>query len=255
MDHYQTLGVQKDATNEQIKAAYRRLARKFHPDVSKEPDAADKIKSVNEAYAVIGDEDKRRAYDRRGQRANTVHEDFAEGDFFAGGLHDLFDSLFSRGHRTPSYALLLTLEQIYKGGKLNLHVDGTDYQVDLPPGVREGEMVASVDGRLHFHVQYAEHDQFQVHGDHVLGTIQIEPWDAALGGSHFVETLGGKVQAAFPAGLQAGQRIRLTGKGLPRTARHPAGDHWVQVALHVPQPTTAAQKKAYGALRDSFKKK
>lgn len=252
MDHYQTLGVAKDATAEQIKAAYRRLARKYHPDVSREKDAQEKIKAINEAYAVLGDPDKRQSYDL--MRSGRGAQGPAAEEFFGGGLNDLFDTLFNRSGRPNAYILELSLDQARRGGRQTLSINGSTVQVDIPAGVDENERIVAQDGATSFRVRYAPHASFQCEHGHVTGTLRLFPWDMALGGKQRVETLGGVVEATLPARLQPGQRIRLTGKGMPARPHRPAGDHWVQVEVEVPEAKTAAQRKAYEALRSSFMK-
>lgn len=252
MDHYQTLGVAPDASPDQIKSAYRRLARKYHPDVSREANAQEKIKAINEAYAVLGDPTKRQAHDR--ERVRHARGSGTE-EIFPGGLHDLFDTLFSRSQRANAYILELTLDQAHRGGKKTLSVDGLTVQVDIPPGVDEGERIAASDGKTFFRVRYAPHDAFQCEHGHVMGVARVAPWDMALGGPCRVNTLGGVVQADLPAGLQPGQRIRLAGRGMPARPHRPAGDHWAHIAVEVPPATTPSQRKAYEALRKSFMKK
>jgi curved DNA-binding protein len=178
-DYYETLGVPRDASAEEIRRAYRRLARKNHPDVNKEPGAEDRFKQISEAYEVLRDEDKRARYDRLG--ANwRVGEDIsgASGfeappgtnggfgdvrvDFGDGNFSDFFEELFGRRARRGPAAgwadtsangfairgadqeavLELTLEEAASGGKRRISLgDGRDLTVEIPAGVRDGQRI------------------------------------------------------------------------------------------------------------------
>jgi curved DNA-binding protein len=179
-DYYDVLGVPRDASADDIKRAYRKLARKNHPDVSKEPDAEDRFKEISEAYEVLRDPEKRERYDRLGQNwkagqdvsgapgfdyGDGVRVDFGGGDFAGGGdFSDFFDGLFGdrgRGRRRGGFGgfegfegfspsrgsdqeatLELTLQEAARGGKRKITLaDGRDYDVTIPAGVREGQRI------------------------------------------------------------------------------------------------------------------
>ncbi len=177
-DYYQTLGVGREATQDEIKKAYRRLARKYHPDVSKEPDAEARMKEVNEANAVLSDPEKRAAYDQlaRGRRAGQEFQpppDWDAGFEFSGrgpfegeaaDFSDFFAELFGRGGMRGARVhmrgedhhakILLTLEDAYRGATrgVSLRVPKVDAQgrvslgerrldVRIPKGVHEGQVI------------------------------------------------------------------------------------------------------------------
>jgi len=291
-DYYATLAVEPGAGDAEIKAAYRRLARKYHPDVSKEPGAEDKFKAVNEAYEALRDPQKRAAYDqlraqgyRPGEEFN-VPPGYGGGGFnfedvFSGGgaggaggagFSDFFESLFARqrggargpgpgfssgGHapnRDTRAKLSVPLEAAYKGDTLRITVNGRQLDVRVPKGIRPGQVIrlsgqGNDGGNLLLEVEYATHPQFEVDGRNILHTLQVAPWQAALGTSMSVPTLGGSVELRIPAGSEAGRRLRLRGRGLPGS---PEGDQIVELEIVAPVPVDEAQKAAYRDLAQAF---
>jgi len=294
-DYYATLGVEPTAGDAEIKTAYRRLARKYHPDVSKETGAEDKFKAVNEAYEALRDPQKRAAYDqlkaqgyRPGEEFHTPPNygggqgyDFEEvfgGGAGGGGFSDFFESLFARQRggggagrasgfggasqgpqptRDTRAKLSVPLEAAYQGDSLRINVGGKQLDVRVPKGIRPGQVIrlsgqGTGGGNLLLEVEYAEHPQFEVDGRNILYTLQVTPWQAALGTSISVPTLGGAVELKVPAESDAGRKLRLRGRGLPG---NPDGDQIVELEIIAPAPTDEAQKKAYKALAKSFGEK
>jgi len=292
-DYYATLGVEPGAGDAEIKTAYRRLARRYHPDVSKEAGAEEQFKAVNEAYEALRDPQKRAAYDQlraRGYRPGDnfdVPPDFGGGGGFnfeevfggntgaGGGFSDFFESLFARqrgagggsrgagpgfGHGGPAPTrdtrarLSVPLEAAYKGDSLRITVNGRQLDVRVPKGIRPGQVIrlggqGNDGGNLLLEVEYAAHPQFEVDGRNILHTLQVTPWQAALGTSISVPTLGGAVELRIPAGSDAGRRLRLRGRGLPGT---PEGDQIVELEIIAPAATDETQKDAYRALAKAF---
>ncbi|MEN5101151.1 DnaJ C-terminal domain-containing protein [Stenotrophomonas sp. TWI273] len=293
-DYYATLGVEPTAGDAEIKTAYRRLARKYHPDVSKEAGAEDKFKAVNEAYEALRDPQKRAAYDqlkaqgyRPGEEFHTPPNygggqgyDFEEvfgGGAGGGGFSDFFESLFARqrgggGGRASGFGgasqgpqptrdtrakLSVPLEAAYQGDSLRINVGGKQLDVRVPKGIRPGQVIrltgqGTGGGNLLLEVEYAEHPQFEVDGRNILYTLQVTPWQAALGTSISVPTLGGAVELKVPAESDAGRKLRLRGRGLPG---NPDGDQIVELEIIAPAPTDEAQKKAYKTLAKAFGEK
>ncbi|MGE4458907.1 DnaJ C-terminal domain-containing protein [Stenotrophomonas acidaminiphila] len=294
-DYYATLGVEPTAGDAEIKTAYRRLARKYHPDVSKEAGAEEKFKAVNEAYEALRDPAKRQAYDQlRAQGYRPGEEfhappnfgggqgfDFEEvfgGAGAGGGFSDFFESLFARqraggrarggfdgfgGNAGPQPTrdtrakLSVPLEAAYNGDTLRINVDGRQLDVRVPKGIRPGQVIrlagqGSGGGNLMLEVEYAAHPQFEVDGRNILYTLQVTPWQAALGTSISVPTLGGAVELKVPADSDSGRKLRLRGRGLPGK---PDGDQIVELEVIAPVATNEAQQKAYRALAKAFGEK
>ncbi|WP_312647729.1 DnaJ C-terminal domain-containing protein [Stenotrophomonas sp.] len=289
-DYYATLGVEPSAGEAEIKTAYRRLARKYHPDVSKEAGAEDKFKAVNEAYEALRDPEKRAAYDqlraqgyRPGEEFNVPPNYGGAGGFnfeevFGGGgpnggFSDFFESLFARqrggagagpgpgfsshGHapnRDTRAKLSVPLEAAYNGDSLRITVNGKQLDVRVPKGIRPGQVIrlagqGNQGGNLLLEVEYAAHPQFEVDGRNILYTLPVTPWQAALGTSISVPTLGGAVELKIPADSDAGRKLRLRGRGLPG---NPDGDQIVEIEIVAPAATDEAQKKAYRNLAKAF---
>lgn len=299
-DYYKILGLEAGAGEAEIKAAYRRLARKYHPDVSKEAGAEDKFKAINEAYEVLRDAQKRAAYDQLRARGYKPGDDFrAPPDFGdwqsahggrefrfdfggdsggrGGGFSDFFESLFGgRGRGRPAAAgfasdaeadagqavrakLLVPLETVFAGGSHRIQIDDRVLDVKIPAGIKPGQSIRLAGqgarrrggaGDLLLEVEYAPHAQFEVDGSNVVYTLPLAPWEAALGASVSVPTLGGAVELKIPPGSDSGRRLRLKGRGLP--GKSAAGDQLVEIEIHVPKAETAAQKELYRQMAKAF---
>ena len=291
-DYYDILGVEPSAGEAEIKTAYRRLARKYHPDVSKEAGAEEKFKAVNEAYEALRDPAKRKAYDQlraRGYRPGDevqpppggFGQGGAQGDFdfdeiFAGGgagggFSDFFEELFGRrrgGGAEPGFGgargprprgdmrarLAVPLEAVYRGDSVRIGVNGKTLEVRVPKGVRPGQAIRLAGqgghgGDLLLEIEYAAHPQFEVDGRNIIHVLPVAPWEAALGATVSVPTLGGPVDLKIPADSEAGRKLRLRGRGLPGT---PTGDQIVELEVLAPKAHTRAEREAYERLRDAF---
>lgn len=310
-DYYKILGVARTAAADDIKKSYRRLARKYHPDVSKEKDAEQKFKELQEAYEVLKDPEKRAAYDQLGSEWKSGQQfrpppDWASGFEFsggsrprgagaAGGAHvfeeqgfsDFFSSLFggaspfgATGRRQQQTAgrdhharIDIDLEEAFGGGtrtldlkRPELKADGTlelrshTVRVTIPAGVTDGQLIrlsgqgeaAPGGGRagdLYLEVHVRPHRLYQVEGRDVTLTLPIAPWEAALGATVTVPTLGGPVDMHVPPGAQSGQKLRLRGRGLPGQA---PGDAYVQLKVVLPPANSPAAQALYEQMREQL---
>lgn len=275
-DYYKTLGVEPGASDADIKAAYRRLARKYHPDVSKEAGAEERFKAINEAYEVLKDPGKRNAYEqlraggfRGGQEFRPPPGWDYEGQDFGGGggFSDFFESLFgggrARGARHGAgpqpraerrFKVELDLETVHTGGRQRIEVDGRTLDVKIPAGIQPGQSIRLAgqggQGRdLLLEVAYRKHPRFEVEGRNVLLRMPVMPWQAALGATLSVPTLGGTVELRLPAESNTGRRLRLRGRGLPGT---PPGDQIVLIEVHAPAPKGERQRELYREMAAAF---
>ena len=290
-DYYGVLGVEPSAGDAEIKTAYRRLARKYHPDVSKEAGAEDKFKAVNEAYEALRDPEKRKAYDqlraggyRPGDQVRPPPGGFRGGpggppdfdEIFAGGgagggFSDFFESMFGRGRTGPRgpqaggqprdgttrAKLAVPLESVYVGGSVRIGVNGRTLEVRVPKGIKPGQSIrlarqGNSGGDLLLEIEYAAHPQFEVDGRNVIHVLPVAPWEAALGATLSVPTLGGSVELKIPADSEAGRKLRLRGRGLPGGAQGTDGDQIVELEILAPRAHDDAQRAAYATMRDAF---
>jgi curved DNA-binding protein len=274
-DYYEILGVPRGADADEVKRAYRKLARKYHPDVSKVKNAEEKFKELQEAYEVLRDPEKRAAYDhlgrdyrpgqqfrpppdwsqRFGQSGNQRFSDLT-------GFSDFFSTLFGGAAGAPppeadAGHLDVTVEEAFAGTKrrVMLNEGGRSRSVDvqIPPGVGEGQSlrIPGVGGRqsLIFRIRLRPHALYVPQGKDVQIELPLAPWEAALGAKVAVPTLGGTVELTVPAGAQSGQKLRLRGRGFPGT---PGGDQIVSIKLVTPVAQSAQAKEAYERMKSEF---
>ena len=289
-DYYQILGVSRDASEDDIKKSYRKLARKYHPDVSKEKNAEEKFKEVSEAYEVLRDKEKRAAYDRLG--AHRPGEEFrpppdwaeqftrgygggfggsAEGVDFADLFGDLFGVGRARGRSGfampgQDYEALvhITLEEAARGTEVSLNLNVPEYDAEgmprrapktitvrIPKGATDGQKLrvpgkggAGINGgpagALYIDIKLRPHPLFQPSGHDLYLEVPVTPWEATLGTNIEVPTLDSKVRLKIAAGATAGQKLRLTGKGLPK----PGGGHGdLYAVIQVVTPSTVNDRE------------
>ncbi|MEP6633483.1 MAG: DnaJ C-terminal domain-containing protein [Luteimonas sp.] len=293
-DYYEALGVESTAGDAEIKTAYRRLARKYHPDVSKEAGAEETFKAINEAYEALRDPQKRKAYDQlrtrgyrpgdevqpppggfgqHGQGGFDYDEVFAGGGA-GGGFSDFFEEMFGR-RRSPGpfpgaapgrgpqprsdtrAKLAVALEAVYRGESVRISLGGKTLDVRIPKGVREGQVVRLAGqgergGDLLLEIEYAAHPTFEVDGRNIVHVLPVAPWEAALGATISVPTLGGSVGLKIPPDSEAGRKLRLRGRGLPGGTLGKDGDQIVELEVQAPTPHDLKQRQAYEKIREAF---
>lgn len=297
-DYYKILDIDRSASQDEIKRAYRKLARKYHPDVNKEPDAEAKFKDVGEAYEVLKDPEKRSAYDKFGSNWQAGQDfkpppnwdagfEFSGANYTgadASGFSDFFESLFggrtrftSSGSRASTTfrmqgenqhaKIVIRLEDAYHGSKQTLtltrakvdeqgrvRTEPHSLHVTIPKGITEGQHIrlegqgmpgigGGPNGDLFLEIAFADHPQFKVDGRDIHTTVAITPWEAALGTTVTVPTLGGNVDLKIPPGSQGGRKMRLKGRGL--SSAKIKGNQYVTLRIVVPEAKTDEQKKLY----------
>jgi molecular chaperone DnaJ len=271
-DYYDILGVKKSATDDEIKKAYRNLAKKYHPDKNKGDKTAEaKFKEISEAYAVLSDKEKRDQYDRLGKEAFGGGNPFGPGGPFAGfdfsqftnrarrggtrtrtttngGFTDIFSDLFGGGggmggpgfeEARPTMEAELTIDfrDAVLGSTMDLNINGQNVKVKIPEGVADGQKVRirtrdGMDVNVLIHVR--AHSFFERKGDNIHIDLPVTVGEAARGGEIDVPTIHGPVRARIPAGTQGGQTFRISGKGVKKK-----GDHYYRVMIVLPKDPPA----------------
>jgi curved DNA-binding protein len=275
-DYYKALGVEPTASEAEIKTAYRRLARKYHPDVSKEAGAEERFKAVNEAYEVLKDKDKRTKYDQLKASGYRPGEEFRPPPGFGGGgfqfdfnemggnagFSDFFESLFGGTRRAQPQPppgsrvrLAIPLERAFAGGKQKIRIGDRTLEIAIPAGIRPGQTIrlsgqGERGGDLMIEISYHEHPEFELDGQNVLYTLSLLPWQAALGATVSVPTLGGKVGLKVPPESDSGKRLRLKGRGMPGKAGN--GDQLVEIEIMAPAPQSPEQEALYKRMSELF---
>jgi curved DNA-binding protein len=254
-DYYKLLGIDKTATPKEIKNAFRKLARKFHPDLNpNDKDAKRKFQQINEANEVLSDPAKRKKYDQYGKdwqhseqfekqkqyqqqssdfSGSRYTESQSEGDF-----SDFFESMFGRGagtgrgrqvkYRGDDYNAELQLELIdaYKTHKQTLTVNGKKIRITIPAGIENGQTIkiaghggqgvnGGPDGDLYITFSIANHSRFKRLGNDLYMSVDLDLYKAVLGGEITIDTLDGKVKLTVKPETQNRTKVKLKEKGFP----------------------------------------
>ena len=306
IDYYKVMGLQDNASDAEIKKTYRKLARKYHPDVSKEADAEKRFKEIGEAYNVLKDPEKRREYDQLKQYGGVQGREFnpPPGWHSSAGFDtsqfrqgtgdehfsDFFEQIFgnrayqasarqsarnedhftARGQDIHTH-MSISVADAYAGTTLpvslqlpvyqrdgSINTDTKTLQIKIPKGVTHGQSIRlrgqggpalgnAPAGDLYIELSIRDDNEFHLDGRDVTTMLPLAPWEAALGATVDVTTLGGQVRLTIPANSKPGQKMRLKGRGLPG---NPPGDHYVNLAIVLPQATTDEQKQLYARMSE-----
>ena len=267
-DYYQVLSVSKNATDAEIKSAYRQKARKHHPDVDKSPDAEKKFKEINEAYQVLSDPQKKSAYDQFGHgafeqggggfRTYTWSSSGGQGGQDFGGFADPFDifeaffggqSPFGRQARLPRYVINLDFMEAVLGTQKTIEIEGNRQKIKIPAGVDDGSEIKF--SNYIIVCQVSTHSKFKRRGYDIVSEHEISFSKAALGSVEEINTIDGSVKIKIPSGTQPGTQIRLRGKGIKHVSSNQHGDHYVIIRIYVPSKLSREQKKLLEELENS----
>lgn len=262
-DYYELLGVSKNASAEEMKKAYRKLALQYHPDRNKSKEAEEKFKEINEAYEVLSDEKKRETYDRFGRAAfsqgagganpfaggagnpftytysSQGQSPFADGFDFSGfsDPFEIFEQFFGGGspfgRQKQVYSLRLNFMEAVKGVEKKVRIGKEEKIIKIPAGVDNSSRIRF--DNFDIVIEVSGHSVFKRHNYDILTEKEIPMAQAALGDIVEVETIDGKVKLKVPPGTQPDTLIRLKGKGVQHvdnSARR--GDHLVRIKIKVP---------------------
>ncbi|QQZ27326.1 DnaJ domain-containing protein [Thiothrix subterranea] len=276
-DYYQVLGLTKEATQDDIKRVYRKLARKYHPDISKEVNAEEQFKEVGEAYEVLKDPEKRAAYDQLGEDLKAQRDvrpppSGTAGTGQSADFDDFLANLFGqRGRanagRTQSmqgedshFKVSIDLEDAYRGATRSLNLRSLQQErtlnVKIPKGVKQGQHIrlqgqgspginGGAAGDLYLEIAFNPHPLYRAEELDVYLELPIAPWEAALGGSVKVPTPDGAVDMKIPPNSSTGRKLRLKGRGIP--AQTP-GDFYVTLKVVMPDTLSDKAKALYSEL-------
>lgn len=290
-DYYKVLGVQKTASQDEIKKSYRKLAGKYHPDTNPDnPKAEEKFKDIGEAYEVLGNADNRGKYDRYGKDWKHVQQQgrgSGQGanmeDIFGDdrGFSDFFYQMFggagpggqrgrgqSRAQKGDDYKadINVSLEDVYEGRKRSIKIDSKTLDVPVKAGMKDGKQL-KVKGRggpgrqggpagdLYLTLKIEEHKTFSRIGDDLKADLPIDLYTLILGGKAEVPTLGKPVRIKITPETQPGKVIKLKGKGLPRDERKSTyGNLFVTLRATLPNNLSDEEKDSFqklASLRES----
>ena len=287
IDYYKVLGIEKNASDEDIKKAYRKLARKLHPDLNpNDKDAHKKFQQINEANEVLSDTEKRKKYDQYGKdwqhadqfnqqrnqsgarQKNTAGQQFS--DFGDTDFSSFFESMFGQTGRQQqtkfrgqdyNAELKIGLEDAMKTHQQVLTVNGKNIRITIPSGVENGQQIklksygapgvnGGPAGDLYITFNIAPHPVFKRSGNDLYTAASIDLYTALLGGETTIDTLSGKVKLTVKPETQSGTKIRLKGKGFPvykKEGEH--GDLYITYTVQLPTHLSEKEKELFTELK------
>lgn len=281
LDYYKILGLSKTASEQDIKKAYRKLARKYHPDLNpNDKEAEKKFKQINEANEVLSNPENRKKYDEYGE--NWQHaEAYKEAeqqqkrqsqyrttrDFSGGDYSDFFESMFggrssrSQGRNVKfrgqdfNAELQLDLKDVYKTHKRTLTVNNKNIRITIPAGIENGQVIkikghggqginGGPNGDLFIHFSITNNSKFKRDGDNLYTTVDLDLYKALLGGEQLVDTFDGKVKLTIKPETESGTTVKLKNKGFPKYKKDGVfGDLFVTFQIKIPKNLSLREKE------------
>lgn len=267
---YETLGVSESATPEEIKKAYRKLARQYHPDINKEESAQDKFKEINAAYEVLSDPEKKAQYDQFGDQmfGGQNFHDFARGQGAGVDLDEILRQMFGGGAGAGGFGgggfggfggggfggfggldldiqarITVPFMTAILGGKHNVSANGQNFDIKIPAGIKSGETMRvrgkgkqyqGQAGDLMLQVEVSESSEYERKGDDLYRKFDVPLKEALFGGKIAVDTPEKEVSLKVPQNTKNGQKFRLKGKGVPNRKTALRGDLYLVANVVLP---------------------
>ncbi|MBT8348557.1 MAG: DnaJ domain-containing protein [Sulfurovum sp.] len=267
---YETLGVSENASADEIKKSYRKLARKYHPDINKEESAVEKFKEINAAYEVLSDPEKKTQYDQYGDQmfGGQNFHDFAQGQGGGVDLDEILRQMFGGGgwgfsggfggaqggfggFSGPDLDMQARITVPFmvsvNGGKHNVSANGQNFDIKIPAGIKSGETMRvrgkgkqyqGQAGDLLIQVEVAASDDYERKGDNLYKTFDVPLKEALFGGKIAVETPEKEVSLKVPKNTKNGQKFRLKGKGVADRKTALKGDLYLVANVVLPDVDT-----------------
>ena len=291
IDYYKILEVDKKATEAEIKKAYRKLARKYHPDLNpNDKEAEKKFKEINEANEVLSHAENRKKYDDYGEnwqhaeefekskQQRQYHGNGQQGGFgggFGGGgdFSDFFESMFGGpasgggGRGSAQFKgqdfnaeLHLELKEVYTTHKRTLTINGKNIRITIPAGVENGQQIkisgmggevsgGGPKGNLYITFTVENHTKFKRDKNNLYATVNLDLYNALLGGEITSDTFDGKVKLTVKPGTQNGTKVKLKEKGFPIYKKEGEfGDLYLTYQIQIPTNLSEKEKKLFTEL-------
>ena len=288
IDYYKILGINKKASANNIKKAYRKMARKYHPDLNPgDKEAEKKFKEINEANEVLSNPENRKKYDKHGkdwkhadeiekaQQQQQYHRSTQQrgpGQYSEEDFSDFFGSMFGGGSaggrgrnvqfRGQDYnaELQLELEDVYRTHKRTLTINGKNIRLTIPAGVKNGQVIkikgyggegvnGGPKGDLHIKFSILNHSKFKRDKDNLYATIDLDLYKALLGGEVVIDTFDGKVKLKVKPETKNLTQVKLKGKGFPLYKKEDRfGDLYITYQIKVPTNLSDKEKELFEEL-------
>jgi curved DNA-binding protein len=288
IDYYKILEIPKTASEEEIKKAYRKLARKYHPDLNPTNKEADKkFKEINEANEVLSDPDKRKKYDtygkdwkhadafeeakkQQGQSRRSAGQQYQSGEF-GGDFSEFFESMFGGTGRQGGQSrfrgqdiqaeLHLNLTDVFKTHKQTFTINGKNIRITVPAGVENGQVIklaghgnpgvnGGPHGDLFITFSVENNTKFRREGSSLFANVELDLYTALLGGEILVNTFDTKVKLKVPPETSAGTNVKLKGKGFPVYKNEDQyGDLIITYGVKLPAKLTEEEKELFSKLK------
>ncbi|HLV14279.1 MAG TPA: J domain-containing protein [Xanthomarina sp.] len=284
IDYYKILGVSKSATEQEIKKAYRKLARKYHPDLNpNDKEAEIKFKEINEANEVLSHPENRKKYDEHGkdwkhaeefertrqQQQESRHQQYS-GGFDDSDFSDFFESMFGGARQRTSSAMFrgqdynaelqLDLSEVYTSHKRTLTVNNKNIRIKIPAGIENGQVIKipgyggkgvnkGPNGDLYIKFNIVNNTNFKRNHDNLYTTVDLDLYKSLLGGDVTVNTFDGKVKLKVKPETQNGTQVKLKGKGFPVYKKDGQfGDLYITYNIKTPTNLTTKEKELFTEL-------